>query len=143
MVMYLGQGADLRMSHLMPLPLTISCSSKFRLVLPSWFYLSAVGSPGYSRAKSKRIINGMVVCVCVCVCVCRNLVILYSTLASKLSAELTNILNPFCQRQKPPMMRMILTTREMWNSRNSCDDTLVTFNICQLQSLQSRFHWPF
>jgi len=24
----------------MPLPLTISCSSKSRLVLPSWFYLS-------------------------------------------------------------------------------------------------------
>jgi len=27
------------MAQLMPLPLTISCSSKSRLVLPSWFYL--------------------------------------------------------------------------------------------------------
>jgi len=34
------------MAQLMPLPLTISCSSKSRLVLPSWFYLSGIGSPG-------------------------------------------------------------------------------------------------
>ena len=33
MVMYLGKGADLHMVQLMPLPLTISCSSKSRLVL--------------------------------------------------------------------------------------------------------------
>jgi len=30
------RGADLHMAQLMPLPLTISCSSKSRLVLPSW-----------------------------------------------------------------------------------------------------------
>jgi len=41
-----GQGADLHMAQLMPLPFTISCSSKSRLVLPSWL------------------------CVCVCVCAC-------------------------------------------------------------------------
>jgi len=36
MVMCLGQGADLHMAQLMPEPLTISCSSKSRLVhLPS------------------------------------------------------------------------------------------------------------
>jgi len=34
---YLGWGTDLHMSQQMPLPLTISCSSKSRLVLPSWF----------------------------------------------------------------------------------------------------------
>jgi len=45
MVMYLGQGADLHMAQQMPLPLTISCSSKSRLVLRSWFYLSGTGSP--------------------------------------------------------------------------------------------------
>jgi len=32
--MNLGQGADLHMAQLMPLPLTISCSSKSRLVIP-------------------------------------------------------------------------------------------------------------
>jgi len=31
-VMCLGQGADLHMAPLLPLPLTISCSSKSRLV---------------------------------------------------------------------------------------------------------------
>jgi len=37
--MCLDQGADLHMAQLMLLPLTvtISCSSKSRLVLPSWF----------------------------------------------------------------------------------------------------------
>jgi len=37
-VMCLGQGADLHVAQLMPLPLTISCS-----VNPDWFYL-----PGFT-----------------------------------------------------------------------------------------------
>jgi len=45
-VIWLGRGADLHMAHLMPLPLTVSCSSKSWLVLPSWFYLSGTCSPG-------------------------------------------------------------------------------------------------
>jgi len=36
----LGQGADLHMAQLMPLPPTISP------VNPDWFYLSGAGSPG-------------------------------------------------------------------------------------------------
>jgi len=41
-------GARCRFAYaqLMALPLTISCSSKSRLVLPSWFYLSGTSSPG-------------------------------------------------------------------------------------------------
>jgi len=46
MVMCLGEGSDLHIAQLMPLPLTVSCSSKSRLVLPSWFYLSGAGLPG-------------------------------------------------------------------------------------------------
>jgi len=42
MVVCLGWGADLHMAQLMPLPLTISCSSKSRLVLPSWYWLTRV-----------------------------------------------------------------------------------------------------
>jgi len=63
-VMCLGQGADLHMDQLMRLPLTISCSSESRLVLPSWCRLTQV--------VRKKIQDGrkMVVCVCVCVSVC-------------------------------------------------------------------------
>jgi len=61
MVMCLGQGADLHMAQLMPLPLTISCSSKSRLVLPSWCWLTWVVQDKIQGRK-------MVVCSCVCVC---------------------------------------------------------------------------
>jgi len=41
MVISLGQGADLHMTQLMPLPsLTISCCSKSRLVLSFWYWLT-------------------------------------------------------------------------------------------------------
>jgi len=63
MVTYLGQGADLHMAQLMPLPLTVSCSSKSRLVLPSWFYLSSTGSLGVVLEK---IQEGRKTVVCVC-----------------------------------------------------------------------------
>jgi len=46
MVICLGWGVDLYMAQQMLLPLTISCSSKSRLVLPSCFYFSGAGSPG-------------------------------------------------------------------------------------------------
>jgi len=39
MVICLGRGADLLMAQLMLLPLTISCFSKSRLVLPFWYWL--------------------------------------------------------------------------------------------------------
>jgi len=59
----LGQGADLHMAQLMPLPLTISCSSKSRLVLPSWFYLSGASSLGWSQTESKRAVKRLCVYV--------------------------------------------------------------------------------
>jgi len=40
-------------------------SSKSRLVFPSWFYLSATGSPGWSRTKSRRAVKRLCMCVCV------------------------------------------------------------------------------
>jgi len=45
-VMCLGQGADLHMAQLMPLPLTISCSSKSRLALPTYFTFLVSAHPG-------------------------------------------------------------------------------------------------
>ena len=60
---YLGWGADLHMAQQMPLPLTISCSSKSRLVLPSWFllfwYLLTRVVPDKFQKSSKTA-----VCVC-------------------------------------------------------------------------------
>jgi len=46
MVICQGQSADLHMAQLMPLPLTVYCFSKSRLILPSWLYLSGTFSPG-------------------------------------------------------------------------------------------------
>ena len=60
----LGWGADLYIAQQMPLPLTISCSSKSRLVLPFlvlpfWYLLTRV-VPDKFQKSSKTI-----VCVCV------------------------------------------------------------------------------
>jgi len=49
MVICLEQGADLHMSQMMPLPLTVSCFSKIQI----GFYLSGTGSPGQSRKKGR------------------------------------------------------------------------------------------
>jgi len=68
--MCLGQGADLHMAQLMLLQLSISCSSKSRLVIPSWFYISGASLPGYSWTKSEGHKKIACVCVCVCVSVC-------------------------------------------------------------------------
>ena len=55
MVICLERGADLHMVQLMPLPLTVSCFSKFQI----GFYLSGTGSPGWSWKRAvKRV------CVC-------------------------------------------------------------------------------
>jgi len=65
----LGWGADLHIVQHMPLPLTISCSSKSRLaltflVLPFWYLLTRV-VPDIFQKSSKTV-------VCVCVCVVRK-----------------------------------------------------------------------
>ena len=55
MVICVEQGADLHMAQLMPLPLTVSCFSKSRLVLPFWYRLTRI-------VPDKEPLN---VCVCV------------------------------------------------------------------------------
>jgi len=63
MVICLERGADLHMAQLMPLPLTVSCSSTieifFAFLVPA--HLGIPGIPGKRAVKR--------VCVCVCVCV--------------------------------------------------------------------------
>ena len=57
MVICLEREADLHMAQLMPLPLTVSCFNKSRLVLPFWYQLTRV-------VPEIGLLNG---CVCVCV----------------------------------------------------------------------------
>jgi len=57
MAICLELGTDLHMAQMMPLPLTVSCFGKARLVLPFWYRLTWV-------VQEKGRLN---VCVCVCV----------------------------------------------------------------------------
>ena len=58
MVICLEQDADLHMAQLMPLPLTVSCSSKIQIGF-TFLVLADLGTPGKRAVKR--------VCVCVCV----------------------------------------------------------------------------
>ena len=58
MVICLDRGADMHMAQLMPLPLTISCSSKIHIGFTS-VVPAHLGSPRQRAVKR--------VCVCVCV----------------------------------------------------------------------------
>ena len=58
MVICLERGADLHMAQLMPLPLTVSCSSKIQIGF-AFLIPAHPGSPGHRAVKR--------VCVCVCV----------------------------------------------------------------------------
>ena len=55
-VICLGQGADSHMTQLMPLPFTVSCSSKCRLVLFFWYRLTRV-------VLDKGPVNGCCCCL--------------------------------------------------------------------------------
>jgi len=57
MIICLEQGADLHMAQLMPLPLTISCSSKIQIGF-TFLVPAHPGNPG------QRAINRLCVCVC-------------------------------------------------------------------------------
>ena len=68
----------------MPLPLTISCSSKSRLVLtflvlPFWYLLTRVDSDIF-QTSSKTVVC---VCVCVYIMLCFNIVLFYDWLFVK------------------------------------------------------------
>ena len=75
MVICLERDADLHMAQLMPLPLTVSCSSKIQIGF-TFLVPAHPGSPGKRAVKR--------VCVCVCAShnwvVCRNLVVIISSL---------------------------------------------------------------
>ena len=57
MVICLEQGADLHMAQLMPLPLTVSCSSKIQIGF-TFLVLAHLGSPGH-RAVKRVCVTGL------------------------------------------------------------------------------------
>ena len=63
MVIYLERGADLHTAQLMPLPLTVSCSSKIQIGF-AFLVPAHPGSPG------QRAVKRVCVCVRACVRVC-------------------------------------------------------------------------
>ena len=65
MVICLEQGADLHMAQLMPLPLTVSCSSKIQIGF-------AFLVPAYLGTPRKRAVKR--VCVCVNDIICGSIV---------------------------------------------------------------------
>ena len=71
MVICLERGADLHIAQLIPLPLTVSCSSKIQIGF-TFLVPAHLGGPG------QRAVKRMCVCVCVraCVCVCVCIVVL-------------------------------------------------------------------
>ena len=64
MVICLERGADLHMAQLMPLPLTVSCSSKIQTGF-TFLALAHPGRPGQGVVKR--------VCACVRVCVPKHI----------------------------------------------------------------------
>jgi len=62
MVICLVRGADLHIAQLMPLPLTVSCSSKIQIGF-TFLVLAYLGSPG------KRAVKRVCLCVCLYVCI--------------------------------------------------------------------------
>ena len=63
MVICLERSADLHIAQRMPLPLTVSCSSKIQIGF-AFLVPADLGSPG------QRAIKQVCVCVCMRACVC-------------------------------------------------------------------------
>ena len=70
MVISLERGAELHMAKLMPLPLSVSCSSKIQIGF-TFLVPAHLGSPGHRAIKRVCVcvcVRGACVCVCACVC---------------------------------------------------------------------------
>jgi len=80
-VICLERGADLHMTQLMPLPLTVSCFSKVQIGF-TFLVPADLGSPGQRAVKR--------VCVCVCVCVCVGVCVTHARSHEERSANWCN-----------------------------------------------------
>jgi len=81
MVICLEQGADLQMAQLMPLPLTVSCSSKIQIGF-TFLVQADLGTPG------KRPLNR---CVCVCMKLTGHVAVLWCGREVQVTEEVENV----------------------------------------------------
>ena len=70
MVICSDRDADLHMAQLMPLPHTLSCSSKSRLILPFWYWLTRVVQNKWLHGRRTVHVNTQGVFVVVVVLLC-------------------------------------------------------------------------
>ena len=80
MVICLERGADLHMAQLMPLPPTVSCSSKIQIGF-TFLVPAHLGSPG------QRAVKRMYVCLYILVSICISLSLCVYCLAGEVSKE--------------------------------------------------------
>jgi len=113
---YLGWGADLHMAQQMPLPLTISCSSKSRLILPSWFfpfwYLLTRVIPDKFQKSSKTI-------VCVCDSLVMRLWVSFQCLYCPLSSFRQHLSYDVCLEVRGEIIRTVLFCIVYWSCAHS------------------------
>jgi len=98
-VIYVGWGADLHMAQLMPLSLTVSCSSKSRLVLSFWCQLKRV-------VLDKGPLNGCFVC-----CVTHSFYLVTDSWGNP-------CLTPLCQLYNASMLVKNNSDRKCFNSHH-------------------------
>jgi len=113
-VMCLGRGADLHMALLMPLRLTISCSSKSRLALPSWFYLWC----RLTRMVPYKIQEGR---KRLCVCVCKSNRVLVTLPNDNQFSKLFHLLSIACPSKQLYQQLFIATASLCWYSQQDYD----------------------
>jgi len=111
MVICLERGADLHMAQLMPLPLTVSCCSKFRLVLPFWYRLTWV-------VPDKGLLNG---CVCVYFVLCWLLANKLVHVLSLLVVRLNRLNKLWENHNLPYLIALTIDLYSSLYSHSSCD----------------------
>ena len=100
-VICLEQGADLHMAQLMPLPLTVSCSSKIRIGF-TVLVPAHLGSPG------KKAVKRVCLCVCVCVCVCDRVQVLINDSCVTIASVFNHLCVAVCTAIMLPCLNDIL-----------------------------------
>ena len=127
-VICLERGADLHVAQLMPLPLTVSCSSKiqtgFTFLVPA-----DPGSPGQRATKR----------VCVCVCVCKVVCVCFRLHSVQRRASSQRRAGTACHRPVRQVARLRRDSSRTVPSPNEGSCSLAVFSqlLCHTQFTES------